>query len=114
MSYEFANGPISKGMHVCHRCDVPACVNPVHLFLGTPADNLADMRAKNRGTVGATHPNSTLTEHGAQVIRFLRASTSLRLAEIGALFGVAESTVHKIATRKAWVRAPDLAIGGMR
>jgi len=41
-------GPIPEGMKVLHRCDNPPCVRIVHLFLGTQADNLADMHAKKR------------------------------------------------------------------
>ena len=42
------HGEIPKGIHVCHHCDTPLCINPTHLFLGTPSDNIADMDAKGR------------------------------------------------------------------
>lgn len=47
-SYEMFNGAIPPDLFVLHRCDVPRCINPEHLFLGTQADNIADMMRKNR------------------------------------------------------------------
>jgi hypothetical protein len=45
-SYEAFIGPIPAGLRVCHKCDIPACINPDHLFLGTSSDNLNDWRSK--------------------------------------------------------------------
>lgn len=60
VSWELAHGPIppGHGYHgtcVLHRCDNPPCCNPSHLFLGTNADNMADMKAKGRQARGDTH-----------------------------------------------------------
>lgn len=49
--YELAKGAIPAGAHVLHRCDVPTCLNPTHLYLGTHAQNMADR--KRRGHYGA-------------------------------------------------------------
>ena len=52
-TWEHFHGPIPKGMYVCHHCDNRACINPDHLFLGTPTDNAQDMIRKGRDRMPA-------------------------------------------------------------
>ena len=55
-SYVIYKGEIPHGMVVCHRCDNPPCVNPLHLFIGTDSDNQKDAVAKGRQAKAAkTH-----------------------------------------------------------
>jgi hypothetical protein len=52
IAWELAYGPVPDGMCVLHHCDVPRCVRPDHLWIGTQLDNMADMKAKGRGRSG--------------------------------------------------------------
>lgn len=48
ISWLFTNGSLPPNLYVCHKCDVPLCVNPSHLFLGTALDNTQDAISKGR------------------------------------------------------------------
>jgi hypothetical protein len=61
VAWELTNGEIPQGKHVLHTCDRPACVNPAHLYIGTPSDNSRDMVERKRGPLGERNGNALLT-----------------------------------------------------
>jgi hypothetical protein len=94
-SYELINGAIPKGLYVCHKCDMPLCVNPDHLFVGTHHDNMRDMVQKKRSFIGRGESKiglSKLTNQQAQQIRLMKISQS----KIAAIFGVSQTTIGRI------------------
>lgn len=123
--YERFAGPITTGMQVLHRCDVPRCVNPDHLFLGTNLDNIRDRMAKGRkrtghkirkhhGPVtlprGDRNPMAKLTETEVFEIRAACASGEAH-PSVARRFGVSSSLVSMIKTRKIWAHLPEAPDG---
>ena len=104
-SYRLNRGPIPAGMCVCHTCDVPSCVNVDHLFLGTHADNMADMVRKGRGrgrvARGSSNGNAKINEEIAAAIREAIGTQK----EIAARFGVSPTTVSLIRAGHYWKAA---------
>ncbi len=98
--YVDANGPVAADLKVCHTCDTPACSEPSHLFVGTDADNNADMMAKgrNRQVNGERQGLSKLT--AAQVIDI--RSSSVTQECLAKMYGVSQSAISCIKLRLTW------------
>lgn len=102
LSYKAFSGEIPDGICVLHRCDVRACVNPEHLWLGTRLDNVRDMYAKGRenniALRGEDHGCSRLTEDDVREIR----SANGRVPDIAARFGISVSHTYQIRSGDYW------------
>lgn len=116
--WQKVNGEIPRGMLICHTCDTPGCVNPDHLFLGTPKENYDDMVRKGRSPElgpptsgrfmpghkrtpdrrGIHHPNAKVTD---KIVLLIRASdkSSLTLARE---LNLSPGGVRKIRNRQRW------------
>lgn len=105
VAYWLAGGVEPGDLSVCHRCDNPPCCNPRHLFLGTQADNNADMDAKGRRSRGSKHSSSKLTEAAVLEVRALLAE-GLTHRAIAARFGVCHAVVGCIARGTTWSHVP--------
>lgn len=101
--YELLNGPIPKGMIVCHHCDNPSCCNPNHLFIGTHSDNALDAYHKGRrSAVGHNNGRSILTENDVQIIRLSIESGKATSNQIAKQYNISQLQVDRIVHRKRW------------
>ena len=100
-SYSYYKGEIPKGLFVCHRCDNKMCVNPDHLFVGTPKDNVLDMVNKKRQRVGEKTNLNKLSE--LQVIDIKNClSMGVRQIELVKKYNVSRTCICDIKTGKRW------------
>ncbi len=105
LSYAIHNGSISAGLHVCHSCDNPKCVNPAHLWLGTHAENMKDRNRKGRTNPprGDKSASAKLTE--ADVIDIRERAKIRKLGDINSMakeFGVTRGTIYTVIARLTW------------
>lgn len=109
MSYELANGDVPDGLHVCHTCDNPPCVNPKHLWVGTNTQNHADKDRKGRhgytGTLGSAHPRAKLNEATVRAIKEqigLRPGDRSLVGEMRERFGITNADFYNIKSGNCW------------
>lgn len=96
-AYFLFRGEIPEGMLVCHTCDIRHCCNPEHLWLGTPLENMRDMRDKGR----SKHAPKKLSRDKVRRIRRLKKQGVMNKV-LASYFGVSERTISLIVNHKAW------------
>jgi hypothetical protein len=103
IAWTLKKGPIPEGMFICHICDNRRCCNPDHLFLGTPADNTADMirkgRHHKRTSVGT--PTAKLTEDMVRDIR-TKYVDGVHIRQLSIDYSVNIRTIKDVVEHKTW------------
>jgi hypothetical protein len=106
VAFEVVHGAIPAGLFVLHSCDNRRCCNPAHLFVGTRADNVADMIAKGRSVFhewrgDRAHRRKVTSEQVAQ-IRAEYAAGGISQRELGERFGIVQQQVSHIVRHVSW------------
>lgn len=94
------SGYISPNLCVCHTCDNRQCVNPSHLFLGSPKDNTADMVNKGRQAKGTKARSAKLNDETVKKLR--KQAKGTKAKDIARELGVTASTINKVLRGETW------------
>lgn len=111
LMFTLSVGPIPEGLFICHTCDVPNCVRPSHLFVGTKGDNNRDRHRKGR-TRGKRRPGTLnlqakLSWRDVEDIRFFYAIGAMTQVALAKEFGISQAQVSKIVLNQSWVAMPS-------
>lgn len=104
ISYRLHFEEIPEGTSICHNCDTPRCVNPSHLFVGTPKINSLDMVKKNRQAFQEKNGRAKLTSIQIQEIRSEYDAKRKTAKELAIKYGVNRSCIYKIINKVQWNR----------
>jgi hypothetical protein len=103
LAFELWVEPLGDKMFVCHRCDVPSCLEPTHLFQGTNQENMDDKGQKGRQAKlkGVLNGNSAFCDYDIREMRALY-SAGFGQAELGRMYDVSRGTINDIVKRRRW------------
>lgn len=109
-SWFLYHGRIEKDICVLHKCDVPSCVNPEHLFLGTRKDNVRDCIKKDRraSAKGENNNAAKLTHEDVVEIRDLNR-WGMNYAKIGRFYNLTGISVKRVCNYETWRRSKSAA-----
>lgn len=96
LMWEFTRGPIPQGMCVCHKCDIPQCCKPTHLFIGSHSDNARDKVRKGRDNTAKKLTRAKVK----QIATLLKLGTPQKV--LSEKFNVSISTISLIKNKKVW------------
>ena len=106
LMYQITFGEIGEGMFICHHCDNPSCINPSHLFMGTPQDNASDMARKGR----AAWKSKPMPEEMRAKISATRAKSGWKPSE--AQIKASHAAMAEKRKDPAWVAARSAKMSG--
>lgn len=105
-AYEAAYGPLTDDVLVQHSCDTRRCVNPAHLFPGTPATNTTDMVLKGRNVRGERCHTAKLTDDQVVAIRRRYHAGGVSQTQLAAEYGVRARLIGRVVRRESWQHLP--------
>lgn len=95
--YQLCNGPIPEGLCVLHSCDMPLCINPVHLRVGTKLDNARDMVERRRQkTVPRFGSENKATKLSDDRVLYAREHSEISDRDVASQLGVSVKHVREI------------------
>lgn len=102
LSYKVYNGKLDDKLLVLHKCDVPACINPDHLYMGTYKNNMEDCVRRGRFASRDRKPNAKLKSTDIQTIKNLYFAEKLTHKEIAHVYKVSIRLIGDVVNEKRW------------